>query len=64
MIPSYEVKARNEFNGVRAANLQVVLEKIEAEKEAPHKADEELFRDLTLIAVDAIRRSERQSRGA
>ena len=59
MIPSYEVHARNEFNRVRAANLQVVLEKIEAEKEALHKADEELFRDLKLIAGDAIRRSER-----
>jgi uncharacterized protein (DUF3820 family) len=55
LVPSYEAQVRSEFNKVRAANLQVVIEKIEIEKEAPRKADEELASDLRWAASHAAR---------
>lgn len=55
LVPSYEEQVRNKFNKVRAANSQVVIEKIEAEKEAPRKADEELARNLQWVADMAAR---------
>ena len=46
----YETKARDKFNDARAANLQLVLAKIEAQNEAPSKADEKLASELQRIA--------------
>jgi hypothetical protein len=40
--PTYDVEAQRRFDLARKANLQLVIEKLEIEKEAPHKDDKAL----------------------
>jgi hypothetical protein len=49
LIPDYNTRARNKFNGTREKNLQFVIEKIEAEKEDQRENDKKLNRELERI---------------